>query len=34
VDLGHKPPQLTFINGVYGEVKYFGGKGEINQIMK
>lgn len=33
VDLGHKPPQLTFINGAYGEVKYFGGKGEINQIM-
>ena len=34
VDLGHKPPQLTFINGAYAEVKYFGGKGEINQIMK
>lgn len=34
VDLGHRPPQLTFINGSYGEVKYFGGKGEINQTMK
>jgi muramoyltetrapeptide carboxypeptidase LdcA involved in peptidoglycan recycling len=34
VDLGHKPPQLTFINGAYGEVKYFGGKGEISQVMK
>ncbi|MDW7669856.1 MAG: LD-carboxypeptidase [Bacillota bacterium] len=34
VDLGHKPPQLTLINGAYGKVKYFGGKGEINQIMK
>ena len=30
----YPPPQLTFINGAYGEVKYFGDKGEINQIMK
>lgn len=25
---------ITFINDNYGEVKYFGDKGEINQIMK
>lgn len=34
VDIGHKPPQLTFINGAYCEVKYANGKGEVLQEMK
>ena len=31
VDIGHKPPQLTLINGAFARVEYFDGKGLIAQ---
>lgn len=34
VDLGHLPPQLTLINGAYGEISYINGKGKIKQTLK
>ncbi|WLD94739.1 S66 peptidase family protein [Alkalihalobacillus sp. AL-G] len=34
VDLGHMPPQLTFINGAYAEVSYENGRGRIKQTFK
>ncbi|MFC2947565.1 S66 family peptidase [Virgibacillus sediminis] len=34
VDCGHVPPQITFINGAYAEVKSEHGKGKVLQIFK
>lgn len=34
VDCGHKPPQITFINGAYAEVEVEDGKGIILQHFK
>ncbi|MFO7815975.1 MAG: LD-carboxypeptidase [Halanaerobiales bacterium] len=34
IDLGHKPPQLTFINGAYAEIKISDDKEEIIQTLK
>ncbi|MFT4415559.1 S66 family peptidase [Fredinandcohnia humi] len=34
IDCGHRPPQLTFINGAYAKVTTEGGKGEVLQIFK
>lgn len=34
VDIGHVPPQLTLINGVYAEVKYSKGEGTIYQTLR
>jgi len=33
VDLGHKPPQLTYINGAYAEVTIDNNKGKIVQKL-
>lgn len=33
IDCGHIPPQITFINGAYAEVKVKDGKGEIRQYF-
>ncbi|MEI4801836.1 S66 peptidase family protein [Bacillus sp. NPDC077411] len=34
VDCGHRPPQITFINGAFAEVEVEGGKGVITQHFK
>lgn len=34
IDCGHQPPQITFINGAYGEVEVKDGKGRIKQTFK
>ncbi|MDX8345619.1 LD-carboxypeptidase [Rossellomorea sp. YZS02] len=34
IDCGHQPPQITFINGAYGEVEVKDGKGRITQTFK
>ena len=34
IDLGHVPPQLTFINGAYAEIKASNGKGELTLHLK
>lgn len=31
VDIGHIPPQITFVNGSYGEFEYLNGKGKLTQ---
>jgi len=31
VDIGHVPPQITCINGTYGEFEYTNGKGRLKQ---
>ncbi|WP_434756718.1 hypothetical protein [Paenibacillus amylolyticus] len=30
VDLGHIPPQMTFVNGALGQVSYESGRGELH----
>ncbi|PFA67046.1 LD-carboxypeptidase [Bacillus sp. AFS015802] len=34
VDCGHQPPQITFINGAYGEVEVQNGKGKVIQTFR
>lgn len=34
VDCGHKPPQITFINGAFAEIEVENGKGVITQHFK
>ncbi|MEH7463059.1 S66 peptidase family protein [Bacillus thuringiensis] len=34
VDCGHKPPQITFINGAFAEIEVESGKGVITQHFK
>ncbi|MBV7506688.1 LD-carboxypeptidase [Bacillus sp. sid0103] len=34
IDCGHLPPQITFINGAYAEVKVFEGKGTVLQFFR
>ncbi|RKD30013.1 S66 family peptidase [Thermohalobacter berrensis] len=34
VDIGHMPPQLTLINGAYGEVAVKNGEGLVKQTLK
>lgn len=34
IDLGHKPPRMTFINGAYGIVDWDGKEGKLQQILK
>lgn len=34
IDLGHMPPQITFINGAYAEVRVADGKGTVTQEFK
>lgn len=31
IDMGHVPPQITFVNGAYGEFEYSNGKGKLIQ---
>lgn len=31
IDCGHQPPQITFINGAYGEIEYKNGEGIVTQ---
>lgn len=31
IDCGHQPPQITFINGAYGEIEYKNGTGIVTQ---
>lgn len=31
IDVGHVPPQMTYINGAYAEFEYIGGKGILKQ---
>lgn len=31
IDIGHVPPQITFVNGAYGEFEYTNGKGKFIQ---
>ncbi len=33
-DIGHVPPQMTFINGAYAEIKADNGKGEMTMNLK
>ena len=33
-DVGHVPPQMTFVNGAYAEIKVVNGKGEITMNLK
>lgn len=33
IDCGHVPPQITFVNGAYGEVKVKNGKGIVKQYF-
>lgn len=33
-DIGHVPPQWTFVNGAYAELKVSGGKGEMAMSLK
>ncbi|REK71728.1 S66 family peptidase [Paenibacillus paeoniae] len=34
IDCGHVPPQMTFINGAYGEIAVSDGKGTVTQYFK
>lgn len=34
IDCGHQPPQITFINGAYGEIEVLHGKGKVTQTFK
>ncbi|WP_043934669.1 S66 family peptidase [Bacillus sp. EB01] len=34
IDCGHMPPQITFINGAFGEVRYENGSGTVIQYFK
>ncbi|MEH7272218.1 LD-carboxypeptidase, partial [Neobacillus vireti] len=34
IDCGHVPPQITFVNGAYGEVEVENGKGTVVQHFK
>jgi muramoyltetrapeptide carboxypeptidase len=34
IDCGHLPPQITFINGAYGEVEVSEGKGTVFQFFR
>jgi muramoyltetrapeptide carboxypeptidase LdcA involved in peptidoglycan recycling len=34
VDFGHVPPQITFINGAYGQVTFQDGKGTVTQCFR
>jgi muramoyltetrapeptide carboxypeptidase len=34
IDCGHQPPQITFINGAYGEVDVQDGKGTVTQTFR
>lgn len=34
IDLGHKPPRMTFINGAYGIVDWNGKEGKFQQTLK
>lgn len=34
IDLGHVPPQITFVNGAYAEIKVADGKGTVIQEFK
>ena len=34
IDCGHVPPQITFVNGAYGEVEVKDGKGALKQSFK
>ena len=31
VDIGHRPPQFTLVNGAYAEVRFDGGAGSVEQ---
>lgn len=33
-DIGHLPPQITLVNGAYGEVHLEGFKGQVKQVLK
>ena len=33
-DIGHVPPQMTFVNGAYAEIKVANGKGEMMMSLK
>ncbi len=33
VDIGHLPPQLTFINGAYADILVKNGEGKITQKL-
>ncbi|MGB3259628.1 S66 family peptidase [Paenisporosarcina sp.] len=33
-DIGHVPPQMTFVNGAYATIKVSGGKGEMTMKLK
>jgi muramoyltetrapeptide carboxypeptidase LdcA involved in peptidoglycan recycling len=33
-DIGHVPPQMTFVNGAYAEIKVANGKGEMTMNLK
>ena len=33
-DIGHVPPQLTFVNGAYAEIKAADGRGEMTMSLK
>lgn len=34
IDLGHMPPQITFVNGAYAEIQVSNGKGTVKQEFK
>ncbi|MCA1058771.1 LD-carboxypeptidase [Rossellomorea aquimaris] len=34
IDCGHQPPQMTFINGAFGEIDVNEGKGKVKQTFK
>lgn len=34
IDLGHKPPRMTFINGAYGIVDWNGKEAKFQQALK
>ncbi|MBT2569564.1 S66 peptidase family protein [Planococcus sp. ISL-110] len=34
IDLGHVPPQITFVNGAYADIHVAGGKGTVTQEFK
>lgn len=34
IDCGHLPPQITFVNGAYGEIQVKNGKGKVVQTFK
>lgn len=33
-DLGHVPPQITFVNGAHGQVTVENGKGNVQTILR